>query len=87
MVIVNGDNSFYVDHPRRNMNYSTFVGKEVVEMTRKLLPLPHKREDTYLAGLSMGGYGTLLNGMRYADTLGRIAAMSPAIDTYEVYEK
>ena len=56
VVIVNGDNSFYVDHPRRNMNYSTFVGKEVVEMTRKLLPLSHKREDTYLAGVSMGGY-------------------------------
>ena len=68
------------------MNYSTFVGKEVVEMTRKLLPLSHKREDTYLAGVSMGGYGTLLNGMRYADTFGRIAAMSPAIDTYEVHE-
>ena len=86
VVIVNGDNSFYVDHPQRNMNYSTFVGKEVVEMTRKLLPLSHKREDTYLAGVSMGGYGTLLNGMRYADTFGRIAAMSPAIDTYEVHE-
>lgn len=86
VVIVNGDNSFYVDHPLRNMNYSTFVGREVVEMTRKLLPLSHKREDTYLAGLSMGGYGTLLNGMRYADTFGRIAAMSPAIDIYKVHE-
>lgn len=28
--------------------YSQYVGKELVEFTRKSFPLPHKREDTYI---------------------------------------
>lgn len=80
IVIPNGDNSFYLDHPGRNSNYSTFVGKELVEVTRQLLPLSDKREDTYIGGISMGGYGALRNGMLYRDTFSKIVAMSPGIE-------
>lgn len=60
--------------------YSTYVGKELVEVTRKLFPLSHRREDTYIAGISMGGYGALYNGMRYRHTFSKVAAISPASD-------
>lgn len=80
VVIPNGDNSFYLDHPGRNSNYSTFVGKELVEVTRQLLPLSDKREDTYIGGISMGGYGALRNGKLYKDTFSKIVAMSPGIE-------
>ena len=59
-----------------------YVGKELVEMTRKMFPLSEKREDTYIGGISMGGYGALYNGMKYRDTFSKVAAFSPACDPY-----
>lgn len=82
IVIPNGDNAFYVDHPERGTNYSTFVGKEIVEETRKILPLSRKREDTFIGGISMGGGGSITNGVRFKDTFGKIAALSPTLDFY-----
>lgn len=80
IVIPDGYNSFYIDHPKRNACYSTFIGEELVQMTRKLLPFSDKREDTYIGGISMGGFGALTNGMRYRETFSKIIAMSPAAD-------
>nr|MCR5101369.1 acetylesterase [Butyrivibrio sp.] len=80
VVMPNGQNSFYIDHPERNANYSEFIGKELIERTRDMFRLSEKREDTYIAGISMGGYGALLNGMRYKDVFSKIAALSPAAD-------
>lgn len=84
VVIVDGENSFYVDRPERGMNYCTYVGKEVVQVTRKLFPLSDKREDTFIAGLSMGGFGAFYVGMQYEDTFGKIAMLSPGLDGYEL---
>ena len=79
VVMPSGDNMFYVDNPGVNNYYGEFIGKELVEMTRKMFPLSHKREDTYIAGLSMGGYGALRNGLKYHDTFGCIAGLSSAL--------
>lgn len=87
VIIVDGENRFYIDHPEKYQSYSTFISKEVVEMTRRLLPLSTKREDTYIAGISMGGYGALYNGLKYKDTFGKIAAMSPAADIYRLFRE
>lgn len=81
VVMPSGDNSFYVDNPGVNNYYGEFIGKELVEITRKMFPLSRKREDTYIAGLSMGGYGALRNGLKYHDTFGCIAALSVALIT------
>ena len=42
VVMPSGDNSFYVDHPEAMNNYGKFVGKELVELTRKMFPLSRK---------------------------------------------
>lgn len=44
-----------------------------------MFPLSHKKEDTFIAGLSMGGYGAIRNGLKYHDTFGYIAGLSSAI--------
>lgn len=84
VVLPDGENSFYVDHPERLTNYATFVNQELVEVTRNLLPLSHKREETFIGGISMGGYGALRNGMLKSAVFGKIAVMSPAIDPYRL---
>jgi len=79
VVMPSGDNAFYVDQPKMNNFYGEFIGKELVELTRKMFPLSDQREDTFIGGLSMGGYGALRNGLKYHETFGRIIALSGAL--------
>lgn len=78
VVMPSGDNAFYVDQPAANNYYGQFVGEELVELTRKMFPLSRKREDTFIGGLSMGGYGAMRNGLKYSDTFGCIISLSGA---------
>lgn len=78
VVMPAGENMFYVDQEAAHNFYGEFIGKELVELTRKMFPLSRKREDTYIAGLSMGGYGALRNGLKYHETFGHIAGLSVA---------
>ena len=87
VVMPAGENSFYVDHEGGAANYGEFVGKELVELTRRMFPLSRKREDTFIGGLSMGGYGALRNGLKYHDTFGFIVALSSAIITEEYNQR
>ena len=73
-----GENRFYVDQEIPGHKYGEFVGKELVELTRALFPLSDKREDTFIGGLSMGGYGATVNGLKYSETFSHIAALSAA---------
>lgn len=79
-----GENGFYVDQPASHNYYGEFVGKELVEFTRKIFPLSRKREDTFIGGLSMGGYGALRNGLKYSDTFGCIVSLSGAMHLEEI---
>ena len=78
VVMPSGDNSFYVDHPSGAL-YGEYIGRELVDITREMFPLSDKREDTFIGGLSMGGYGAIRNGLKYAETFGCIAGLSAAL--------
>lgn len=81
VVMPSGDNMFYLDHNATNNLYGEYVGNDLVETTRKLFPLSRRREDTFIAGLSMGGYGAIRNGLKYHDTFSHIAGLSSAVLT------
>jgi len=78
VIMPSGDNNFYVDNPAKGDFYGEFIGRELVEFTRDLLPLSTKREDTFIAGLSMGGFGAVRNGLKYHETFGYVAGLSSA---------
>lgn len=78
IILPSGENSFYVDHPS-GAAYGEYIGEELIEITRELFPLSTEREDTWIAGLSMGGYGALRNGLYYSERFSKIAALSSAI--------
>ncbi|MDF2721332.1 MAG: esterase, partial [Paenibacillus sp.] len=44
--------------------YWTFISEELPNAARSLFPLSHEREDTFVAGLSMGGYGAFKLALR-----------------------
>lgn len=74
-----GDNSFYLDQPATGFKYAQYVGCEFVEYTRKTFNLSTNRDDTYIGGLSMGGFGALHTGLMFNETFGRIIALSSAL--------
>lgn len=84
VIMPSGDNSFYVDSPVPNNDYGAFIGEELVSVTRRMFPLSRRREDTFIAGLSMGGFGALRNGLKYHETFGYIVALSSALNIFEI---
>ena len=83
VVMPSGDNAFYFRSRTPWNDYETFIGKELVEITRRMFPLSDKREDTFIAGLSMGGYGALRNGIVFSDTFGYAAGLSAALHLFD----
>ena len=83
VVMPSGDNAFYFNSRTPWNDYGTFIGEELVEVTRRMFPLSEKREDTFIAGLSMGGYGALRNGIVYSETFSHVAGFSSALHIFE----
>jgi S-formylglutathione hydrolase FrmB len=86
VIMPSAENSFYVDMPVGSSCYGDFgvyVGQELVEISRKMFHLSTRREDTFIAGHSMGGFGALRNGLKYHNTFGYIASLSGALQIFE----
>lgn len=83
VVMPSGDNSFYFKSRTPWNDYETFIGEELVEITRRMFPLSEKREDTFIAGLSMGGFGALRNGIIYSGTFSHVIGLSSALHIFE----
>jgi putative tributyrin esterase len=79
LVFPSGENSFYLDTEATGGKFGTFVGSELVEYIRKTFNLCLDKEDTFISGLSMGGFGALHTGFAYPDTFGKIVALSSAL--------
>ncbi|WP_026495488.1 alpha/beta hydrolase [Butyrivibrio sp. WCD3002] len=73
-----GDNSFYLNAKHTGGKYQTYIGEELVSYVRKLFNLSDKREDTFIGGFSMGGFGALHTGLEYPETFSRVIALSSA---------
>ena len=62
-------------------NYFTFVSEELPAVCRGYFKdMSDKREDNYVAGLSMGGYGALKAALRCPERFGGCAALSGSLD-------
>ena len=59
VVTPNGENGFWLDGLSTGHKYCTFVGSELVGYLRRTFGLALTSEDTYIMGLSMGGFGAL----------------------------
>lgn len=79
VVMPSGDNKFYADSPTSGDYYGRFITEDLVQFVENSFPVSKKREDRFLAGLSMGGYGAVVNALRHPETFGVIAGMSSAL--------
>lgn len=79
VVMPNAHRSFYTDS-RKNGKYFTFISEELIKIMQDMLPLSDKREDRYVAGLSMGGYGAMRFGLACPEKFAALASLSGALD-------
>lgn len=79
VVMPSGDNKFYCDSSTTGDRYGTFIGVELVDFMRKTFNVSKKREDTFIAGLSMGGFGAIVNGLRHPETFSCVAGLSSGL--------
>ena len=67
--------------------YFDYISDELVACMRRMLPrLSGKREDTFVAGLSMGGYGALRCALNRPDIFSKAASLSGALDVVELVQ-
>lgn len=79
LIMPNADRSFYTDMKYGGKYYS-YISDELVEYTRNLFRLSHKREKNFMCGLSMGGYGALKIAMRNPESFAAVTAFSAVAD-------
>ena len=84
VVTPNGENGFWLDGLSTGHKYCTFVGSELVGYIRRTFGLALTPDDTYIMGLSMGGFGALHTAFTYPENFGKTAAMSSALIIHEI---
>ena len=78
VIMPTAEDSFYVDGVS-GKRYFSYLTEELPKFIGKHFRLSEKPEDTYIAGLSMGGYGALKIGLTYPERYQAIGIFSAAI--------
>lgn len=73
------EKSFYTDMAYGSP-YWTFISEELPAIARSFFPLSAAREDNFVAGLSMGGYGAMKLGLRCPSKFAAAASLSGSLD-------
>ena len=71
--------SFYADE-RHGQRYWTFLTQELPQVVRSFFRVSERPEDTYVAGLSMGGYGALKWALQEPSRFAAAASIAGAVD-------
>ena len=84
VISATAENSFYLDAEATGHKYETMLAIELVDYVRKTFGLAMRPEDTYIAGISMGGYGAIHTGLAHPDRFSRIAGLSSALIVHQI---
>ncbi len=84
VISATAENSFYLDAEATGHQYETMLAVELVDYVRKTFGLAMKPEDTYIAGISMGGFGAVHTGLAHPDRFSKIAGLSSALIVHQI---
>jgi len=84
IVMPNGENGFWLDGLSTGHQFCTFLGIELTDYLRRTFGLAMNADETYIMGLSMGGFGALHTALYYPDRFGKLAALSSALIVHEI---
>lgn len=77
-----GSRSFWINQAH-GLAYGTWVGEELPRLLRQTLRVSHRRADTIIGGLSMGGYGAFRAAFDYPQNFGGAFSLSGTLDVSE----
>ncbi len=78
VVMISAENKSYVDF--NGEDFYSFIEVELQDFIKGTFPISDRPEDTYIAGLSMGGYGTLVHALRNPEKYAAAGAFSAAVE-------
>ena len=81
VVMPNVHRSFYTDM-KNGPKYWTFISEELPRIVKSFFPVSSRCEDTFVAGLSMGGYGALKLALRCPEKFAAAASLSGVTDIH-----
>ena len=83
-----GSKSFYTDM-KYGEKYYTYISEELTKLIQSFFNVSDKRENNYIAGLSMGGYGALKIALRNRNRFSAVAGLSSVTDivSYSINSK
>ncbi|MFI3176640.1 MAG: alpha/beta hydrolase-fold protein [Eubacteriales bacterium] len=102
VVTFSAENGYYLNHNDILKNqtdflkivqndYELFLIEELPEFVCTMFPISDKAEHTYIAGISMGGYGAMYHGLKYPEKFRSIGSFSPLttlrIAPYDSFEQ
>lgn len=79
IVMPNADSSFYINSYDGKEKYEDFFIKEFMPTIEKRYRIKAKKQYRGVAGLSMGGYGTLIYALKYPELFAAAAPFSAAV--------
>jgi len=79
VVMPSGDNSFYVNAKASGYRYEDFIVKDLLAYIQKTFSLAMETKDTFIGGLSMGGFGAIRLGLAHPECFGKIVGLSSAL--------
>lgn len=79
VICPDGMNSHYSDW-EYGLQFQTFLQTEFLPFMRSVFPLSKRREDTFVGGLSMGGYGATKWAFTYPETFSHVISFSGGLD-------
>ncbi len=79
IIMPNADSSWYINSYDGKENYEDFFIKELMPFVEKKYPIKAEKKYRGIAGLSMGGYGTLIYAFKHPDLFAAAAPLSAGI--------
>ncbi|MCO5237156.1 MAG: esterase family protein [Chitinophagaceae bacterium] len=79
IIMPDGDSSWYINSYDGKENYEDFFMKEFIPAVERTYRIKTQKRYRGVAGLSMGGYGTLMYALKYPDYFAAAAPLSAAV--------
>lgn len=86
VVMPAADRSFYANEAHGHA-YWDFVSEELPQVVGRFLNVSHDPADTFVAGLSMGGYGAVKHAVTFPERYAAVASLSGVLDIRQVGER
>ena len=84
VIMPNGDRSLYTDMKHGSAWFKA-ISEELPSFVNRMFPVSTERKDTFIAGLSMGGYGALKTALHFPERFAAAGIMSAVTDIVDKF--